>query len=391
MSNVKTQTRPDFVLLTVSAVLVVIGILTLASVSPTLSWQKFNNPFYFLFHQAGLGLLPGIILGYVAFRIDLGLLQKWAPWLLLANLLLLTLIFLPKIGVTVGGASRWLALGPVSFQPSEILKLTFILYLSAWLSSRTEKGKAEKKKNRKIKRADSVVGRASTDKHFSKTLLGFLVIIGAVSLLLIFQPDVSTLGIIIFTAIITYFLAGTPLWHTLSVALLGAGGLAALVKIAPYRMARLLVFLKPETDPMGIGYQIKQALIGIGSGGIFGLGLGMSWQKLGFLPYPASDSIFAVFAEEFGFIGGLILISLFLLFAWQGFKIARRGQSRFSQLTAFAITVWLVLQAFINVGSMLGILPLTGIPLPFISYGGTALIAELIGVGILLNISKARV
>lgn len=376
--------RPDYILLAVSSILVVIGILMLASISPGLSWQKFNNSFYFLLHQIGLGLIPGLILAYIAFRIDLEVLRKYAPWLLLINLIFLALVFAPQIGVKVGGASRWLVFGSVSFQPAELLKITFILYLSAWLSSRINYRKSGKSKNK------PVFVKSSQSRHFSETLLGFLIIIGAVSLLLILQPDISTLGTIVFVAVSAYFLAGTPVWHTLSVVVMGGAGLWALIKIAPYRMARLLVFLNPETDPMGIGYQIKQALIGIGSGGILGLGLGMSRQKLGFLPYPMSDSVFAIFTEEVGFAGGVILISLFLLFAWQGFKIAKKSAQSFSRLTAFSITCWLVVQAFINMGSMIGILPLTGIPLPFISYGGSALIAELIGVGVLLNISKQK-
>lgn len=161
-----------------------------------------------------------------------------------------------------------------------------------------------------------------------------------------------------------------------------------LIKLAPYRAARLLVFLKPEIDPMGIGYQIKQALIAVGSGGISGLGLGMSQQRLGFLPQSISDSIFAILAEETGFIGCLILIFLFLIFLWRGFEIAKVSQNKFSQLAALGITSWITLQALTNIGSMIGILPLTGIPLPFISYGGSALVSELAGVGILLNISK---
>lgn len=378
--------RPDFILLAASAVLVIIGVLILASVSPFFSWQQFNNSFYFLVHQAGLGLAPGILFAYAAFRIELNVLRKLALWFVLGNLIALGLVFLPKIGVSHGGASRWLNLGPLSVQPAEFLKLSFILYLAAWLAAKT----SAKKIKTRAKNFFSFPWFRWRDRHFSKGLFAFLIIISVVSLLLIFQPDISTLGIIIFTASIMYFVAGTPFWHILSVGFLGLGSLALLIKLASYRMARLLVFLKPETDPMGIGYQIKQALIAVGSGGIFGLGLGYSRQKFGFLPFSMSDSIFAVLAEEVGFIGGTILIGLFLLFVWQGFKIARRTEDKFCSLAALGITVWISSQAFINIGSMLGILPLTGIPLPFISYGGSALIAELIGVGVLLNISKQK-
>jgi len=357
----------------VVVVLLVLGILVLASVSASLSQEKFGTTYYFLNRQI-LWIIVGVILAFLVFKIPLNFLKKWAPILLLINVVLLAMVFLPKIGITFFGATRWLNLGPISFQPSEFLKLTFILYLAAWLTTRTEKISALKKQ-----------------KEFSQTLIAFLIVSGLISLLLIFQPDISTLGVIILVAGIIYFLANTPLWHSLLIVLIGSGVLLTLIKLAPYRVARLLVFLKPETDPMGIGYQIKQSLIAVGSAGIFGLGLGMSRQKFGFLPASISDSIFAIFSEETGFIGGLILISLFLIFLWRGFKIAKESKDKFSQLTALGISSWITLQAFVNIGSMIGILPLTGIPLPFISYGGSALISELIGVGILLNISKQKV
>jgi len=213
-------------------------------------------------------------------------------------------------------------------------------------------------------------------------------VLGAVGALLIFQPDISTLVIILAVAGLMYFLAATPLWHSLLIMLIGSGGLLALIKLASYRMKRWTVFLNPEADPLGIGYQMKQVLIAVGSGGISGLGLGMSRQKFGFLPKPMSDTIFAIFSEETGFIGSIILILLFLIFLWRGFKISKNSQDRFSKLAAFGISCWIVLQTFVSLGSMVGILPLAGIPLPFISYGGSALISELAGAGLLLNISK---
>ena len=367
----KNPGRPDYVLIGAVAILIILGILILASVSASFSQEKFGNTFYFFNHQLLLGLIPGIILAILGFRIPLTFIKKWAPIFLLINLIFLAMVFLPQIGLQAGGAARWLNLGFFSFQPSEFLKLTFILYLASWLSARTEKINIKKSK-----------------KEFSQTLIAFLMAIGFISLLLIFQPDISTLGIIILIAALVYFWAGTPLWHSILIFLIGIGGLYSLIKLAPYRANRLLVFLKPETDPLGIGYQIKQALIAIGSGGILGLGLGMSYQKFGFLPQSISDSIFAIFAEETGFVGSLILISLFLIFLWQGVKIAKISPDKFSQLVCLGITSWIVIQGFINIGSMIGILPLTGTPLPFISYGGSHLIAELIGVGILLNISK---
>jgi len=368
--------RPDYILIIVTAVLLILGVLILASVSASLSQERFGNTFYFLNHQLLFGFLTGVILAFLAFRIRLETLKKWAPVLLLINLALLIIVFLPKIGAEARGAARWISLGPISFQPSEFLKLTFILYLAAWLTSRA----SDQRKS----------GSRQAEKGFSQTLIAFLIVIIFVSLLLIFQPDISTLGVIVASAILMYFLASTPLWHSILIIFGGILSLFAIIKLAPYRINRLLVFLNPEIDPTGIGYQIKQALIAIGSGGIFGLGLGLGMfrQKIGFLPHSISDSIFAIFAEETGFIGSFILVLLYLAFFWRGLKIGKQSADKFSKFCAFGITFWITLQAFVNIGSMIGILPLTGIPLPFISYGGSALISELVGVGVLLNISK---
>lgn len=352
---------------TISAIMI-LGVIVLASVSGPLSQEEFGTPYYFLRHQLLYGFLPGIILGFLAYRINLSSLKKSVPFLLLATLVLMGMVFLSPFGQTAQGASRWLDLGPISFQPAEFLKLAFILYLAVWLAARTDKG------NRKNK--------------ISQTFFAFGIVVGVVSLLLIFQPDISTLAVISLTALIMYFLAQTPFWHSLLTIALGITGLALLIKFASYRFNRLLVFLNPDTDPMGIGYQIKHALIAIGSGGIGGLGLGMSNQKFGLLPQSMSDSLFAIFAEETGFVGALILLALFVVFLWVGFKIAKGKKDKFSQLCAFGITSWIILQGLINIGSIIGILPITGIPLPFISYGGSALIVELIGVGILLNIAR---
>jgi len=363
----------DYVLAGVIIILLVLGILILSSVSATLSQERFGTTFYFLKHQLLFGLVPGIILAILFLKINLDVLKKWSPLLLLINLTILGTVFLPKIGAKALGAARWVSVGSVSFQPSEFLKLTFILYLATWLSSRAKKTISEKK-----------------SEGFAETLIAFLIIIGIISLFLIFQPDISTLAIMVLVAALMYFICNTPWWHSILIFLLGSGGLLALIKIAPYRLNRLLVFLNPLLDPMGKGYQMKQALITVGSGGISGLGLGMSLQKFGFLPQSMSDTIFAIFAEETGFIGGLFLVFLFLIFFWRGFKTAKSGKDNFSQLTALGITSWITLQAFINIGAMIGILPLSGIPLPFISYGGSHIIVELIGIGILLNISKSR-
>jgi cell division protein FtsW len=365
MFKIKKTNSPDYILLGITFSLLALGILILASVSAPFSQQRFGNTYHFLNHQLIYGLLPGLILGFLAFKINLSLIKKWAPWLLLGNLLFLGMVFIPGIGLKVESATRWVSLGPISFQPSEFLKITFILYLAAWFASREKK-----------------------EKSSGQTFLIFIIIFGLISATLILQPDVSTLAIIFSIAALIYFTSNTPILHTVLIFFSGTIGLLLLIKTAFYRLNRFLVFLNPDIEPMGIGYQLKQSLFAIGSGGIFGVGLGMSMQKLGFLPQPISDSIFAVFSEETGFIGSSFLIFLFLLFLWRGFKISKEAKSKFYQITAFGITSWIVIQAFVNIGAMIGVLPLTGVPLPLVSYGGSALTSNLIGIGILLNISR---
>ncbi len=371
----KTQ-RPDYILIGVLVILVILGVLIVYSVSASFSQERFGQTFYYLKRQILFGFLPGAILAFLFFKIPLALLKKIVLILFLISLGFLGMVFIPNLGVSIGGATRWISLGPVSFQPSELLKLTFIIYLASWLTKSDFSSLKERSKNQK---------KGINEKM---KLIAFLIVIGLISLFLIFQPDLSTLGLIISIAILMYFSAKTPFWYTILIVLIISGSLIALVKLAPYRMERLLVFLNPGIDPMGMGYQSKQALITVGSGGISGLGLGMSLQKFGFLPHPIADSIFAIFAEETGFIGSLILISLFLIFFWRGFEISKKSPNKFSKLVALGISSWIALQAFLHIGSMIGLLPLTGIPLPFISYGASHLIVELIGVGILLNISK---
>ena len=361
---------PDIILLAISCALVFFGILILASVSASFSVQKFGTTFYFFSHQLLYGLLPGILLGALAFFLPLQTLKKLAPPLLLFCIFLLALTFAPGVGGEIKGAYRWVFFGPISFQPSEFLKLAFILYTAAWLSSRTEKKWLR------------------SGKGSSNTLLFFGIVLGLLSVFLVLQPDISTLGILSLTGLAMYFLASTPFWHTGAMLVLGTGLLFFLIHVAPYRFSRLAVFLNPSLDPLGQGYQIKQALIGIGSGGLTGVGLGLSFQKFGTLPEPISDSIFAIFAEEMGFVGSALLLVVFLAFAWRSFIIAQRAHDSFARLTALGIGSWITLQALVNIGSMTGIFPLAGIPLPFISYGGSALLTELIALGILLNISK---
>lgn len=356
----------DYFLLLTVFIISVFGLAILTSASFPASQEKFGESFYYLKRQIFFGILPGFFIGFLCFKLPLKFFKKRAPIFLLINIAILALVFIPGLGIKIGGAVRWLNLKFISFQPSEFLKITFILYLGSWLSARKEK----------------------KSKELSKTLFAFLIILGLISIFLILQPDVSTLIILIITALVMYFLAETPAWHTILVCLILGGLILFLIMSAEYRLNRILIFLNPNLDPLGRGYQLKQSLIGVGAGRVFGRGFGFSQQKFGFLPATISDSIFSVLAEETGFIGSIILTFFYLIFFLRGFKIGRETQDAFSRIVALGITWWLTFQAFFNIGAMIGIFPLTGIPLPFISSGGSAIIAELTAIGILLNISK---
>ena len=380
----KEATAPDLALLSITLLLIFSGILILASVSASFSLEKTGTTFYFLKHQMLFGMLPGLILALIAYLMPIGYIRKLSVFALLGNIVLLGLVFLPVIGTT-SGAHRWLFVGPFSFQPAELLKITFILYLASWLATHIEE-----RRGRKTSKFLGANLFGKKKREWQRTLLPFGIILGTISLFLIMQPDISTLGVIGLTSVFMYFLAGTPLWHTGLFILTGIGGLYSLIQIAPYRLSRLAVFLNPDLDPLGQGYQIKQALIGIGSGGLTGVGLGLSFQKFGILPEPISDSIFAVFSEELGFIGAIVLISLFVAFVWRSFTVAKRVENRFEQLAVVGIAAWITMQAFINMGAMMGLLPLTGIPLPFISYGGSSTIAISISLGMMLSFTRKR-
>jgi len=367
----------NYYLFFVTIILVVFGILFLSTLSAPASMRSFGNTNYYLMHQLKL-LLAGIVLAIVMYKTPLRYFKKFAPLILFANLAVLMVILLPAIGTKLGGARRWIDLGIGTFQPSELLKITAILYLSAWLSNKLSEN------NKK--------GWISTAKkgyyNIRYIFAPFIIFLGVISIILILQPHISALVIIGLTLVVIYFSAGTPIWNTISIFLVAVSGLFALIKFEPYRMDRWLIFLHPEADPLGKGYQIRQSLIAVGSGGFFGKGWGMSSQKFGFLPQAMSDSIFAVLGEEVGIVGCLFLVFLFVCFLLIGFKIAKSSNDKFSKLTALGITFWITTQALLNIAANLSIAPMTGIPLPFFSYGGSHLIVELIGVGILLNISK---
>ncbi len=361
----KDKNKSDQILAITTFALIVFGLVMISSAGVAISQNRFGDGYYFFKHQLFFGVLPGLFFMFIAQKIDYHFWKKIALPFFLLNLVFLILVFIPGMGLKLQGASRWIKLGPFSFQPTEMLKLSIILYLAAWLEGKKEQG------------AD-----------FFEGLIPFLAILGVVGFLIIKQPDMGTLGVIVVISMAIYFLSGAKLQHLLGMFGLGIAAFFALVKFESYRMDRLLVFLHPELDPRGVGYQINQALLAIGSGGLFGLGLGHSRQKFNYLPEPVGDSIFAVICEEIGLIGAMVLVSLFIIFAMRGLKIAKYAPDTFGKLVAVGITSWIIFQALINITAITGLIPLTGITLPFISYGGTSLVFSLVAVGILLNISK---
>lgn len=362
--NTRGLRQPDYVYLGTVAVLIIFGLVMLSSAGAVLGFQRFDDSNYFLKKQAvsvGVGLVA-FFLGYI---IDYRTWRRWAVPLMFATVVLLVIVFIPGLGNSLLGARRWISIGPLDFQPSEIAKLTFLFYLAAWFEQR-----------------DHLMGR------IQQGILPFALTLGVVAGLVLLEPDLGTTVIIVLMSVAIYFVAGGPLRYLAALGGLGALLLALAVKLEPYRAQRLTVFLNPDIDPQGIGYHVRQAWLAIGSGGWFGLGLGHSRQKFNYLPEPAGDSIFAVTAEELGFLFVLFFISVWLLLILRGLRIARSAADPFGRLVATGITVWLGLQAFLNIGALSGLLPLTGIPLPFMSHGGSAMIVSMAAVGVMMNISR---
>lgn len=317
--------------------------------------------------QLILGLIPGLIaLVAIRFSPPQWILRASIPFYLFAIIATL-LVFVPGIGFETKGATRWIDLGFTTVQPGEFLKPAVIIMLAAYLA--------------KIK-------NHITD--WRRGLLGYGVIVGVPALILLAQPNTSTVLIIGAVTAALYFLAGAPLRDFAILALVAVIGLGALVMVRPYLMDRVMTYINPAEDALGSGYQIQQSLIAIGSGGLAGRGFGQSVQKFNYLPEPVGDSVFAVYGEEFGFIGAVLLILLFTAFAARGFMIAAEASTMFGSLTSAGLTLMIAIAAFMNIGAMLGIMPLTGLPLPFVSHGGTALLVALASVGVILNIAANR-
>jgi cell division protein FtsW len=357
--------KPDYVLLGTVMALLIAGMLTLSSASSVIAYERFGNNNYYFFRQLMFGVIPGIIAMYFVAKIHYSRWQKLAPLLVIVGILLLIAVFIPGVGFGVGNSKMWIDFKYFLFQPSELMKLIVVLYLASWYDKRAEQAQ---------------------DLYYG--FLPSLTIIGLIAGLIILQPDLGTMIVLTLIAATMFFIGGVKLKYLLSVAGVAAVFVWIMIKAAPYRIQRIMAFFNPEIDTRGISYQINQALLAIGSGGIWGYGLGQSRQKYNYLPEAIGDSIFAIMSEEMGFVRIVIVLGLFLLFAFRGFYIAKNAPDNFSKLAAVGITSWIIIQALINIGGITAIMPLTGVPLPFISYGSTAMVVSLVGVGILLNISR---
>lgn len=363
-SRLKGVHRPNFALLISILILILVGTVLISSASVVLSKQNAGDPnFYFKKHL--ISLVLGAVLFYISYRIDYSFWKKMAGPMVIVAIILMIAVFIPGIGFKHNGAQRWINLGFMNFAPSEIFKLSLIVYLSAWFDK-----------------------KGSEVKRFLSSTLPFLMILGIAATLIMAQRDLGTMMVTSVSSAIIFFVAGASMPHVFLMGAVGLGSIATLIATSKYRMARLMIFLNPSLDPNNSGYQINQAMLAIGTGGIFGLGFGQSRQKFNYLPEAASDSIFAVTVEELGFIRGSLIVLLFVNLAIQGYRVAQKAPDVFSRLLATGITTWIAAQAFLNISAMLSIVPLTGVPLPFISMGSTSTVMLMFAVGILLNISK---
>lgn len=365
--------EPNYALIGLIIVLVIFGLIMLSSASSVSGFEKFGDPYYFIKRQILYGVCLGLPALWLLSKIDYHLWKRAAVPLMAINIILLIMLLIPGIGVKLLGAQRWINIGGILFQPSELVKLTFLLYLGVWLEARA--------------------------KTIHDAATGFIPFIIMVTFLVFMiagvQKDLGTMVVIGVIAVVSYFVAGAP-WKHLAMIFAGAlGGLLVLIKILPlfipsfsYRAHRLTVFLNPDVDPLGIGFHINQALLAIGSGGLLGLGLGHSRQKFNYLPEVMTDSIFAVVGEEMGFVIAICVVLLYLGIMLQGYKVAKLAPDTFGKIVAIGITTWITFQAVVNIMSMLALVPVTGIPLPLVSYGSTSTATLLASLGILINISR---
>lgn len=360
----KAKQSADRLFLLLFAILVIFGLVMLASASAPIGYAKFGDTYFFIKKQIMFGFLPGLFLFLLLGNIKYGLLQRFGGVIYLFSLIILCLVFIPGVGLIINGSRSWAQIFGLSFQPSEFIKLTVIIILAKLLSE------------------------SNNLKDWKNGLLPIFAMLAPAVLLIAAQPDVGTLSILIVIIFGMLYLADIPRAYLAFLGLLAVLAFVLLLVVAPYRVQRLTTFLHPELDPQGQGYQINQAHLAVGSGGLWGLGLGHSRQKFQYLPEVQADSIFAVVAEEMGFLITSSAVLLIAFLGLRGLKIAKGAPDQFGRLLGAGIMIWFVWQSFLNIGTIIGLLPLTGVPLPFISHGGSAMLIGLASIGIMANISR---
>ena len=356
--------KTDHILLIATILICLFGILMIYSASYVWAEYKFNDPFKYVKHQI-LFFIIGLVLIYFVLKIKPTLFYEKANTFLYICLILLLLVIIPGIGSIRNGSRSWFGIGPFGIQPSEATKIGLIIYASKYL-----------------------VNNERSLKNIVKGVFPLLGVVGLVFLLIMLQPDFGTGIIIVISIISLLFISGVKKSFFLKIGILGIIGIVGLIIVAPYRLERILSFLNPWSDPLGSGFQIIQSLYAIGPGGLFGMGFLNSRQKHFYLPEPQTDFIFSIISEEFGFMGILIVTSLFLVIIIRGIRIALKTNNPFFKYLAFGIIFQLAIQTVLNLMVVVGLIPVTGVTLPFLSYGGSSLLVSMVSMGILLNISK---
>lgn len=357
MNKPEKGPRRFFSLTLLGLFIAIIGLLAVYNASVIEGFNTFNDRFYFVKQQINW-LIIGVSLYFIISRLNPNLFKRIATPLFFLSVVLMLLVLVPGIGLKLQGARRWLSLGPIRFQPSELLKVDLVLYLAVWLESK-----------RKVQ--------------------SFLALIVICLGLVMLQSDLGTAAIIASICFGLYFLSGAPIKSVAAIVGLLLLGIFLLTVISPYRLQRLHTFIDPTSDTLGRSYHINQVILGLGSGGMFGVGLGRSRQKYAYLPEATTDSIFAIVGEETGFIGGLFLVVLLLTLCLLAFKIASQAPNQHQRLVASGIAILFSAQTFVNLSAMVALIPLTGVPLPLISYGGSSLISNFISLGILASIARS--
>ncbi|PLS16592.1 stage V sporulation protein E [Bacillus sp. M6-12] len=358
------KSNPDFILIIVTLSLLAVGLIMVYSASAIWATYKFEDSFFFAKRQL-LFAGAGVIAMFFIMNVDYWTWRTYAKVLVIACFVLLVLVLVPGIGMERNGSRSWIGVGAFSIQPSEFMKLAMIAFLAKYLSDRQK-----------------------LITSFKKGLVPSLSLVFLAFAMIMLQPDLGTGTVMVGTCIAMIFISGARVSHFAFLGLLGVAGFVGLVLSAPYRMKRITSFLDPWQDPLGSGFQIIQSLYAIGPGGLFGLGLGQSRQKFFYLPEPQTDFIFAILLEELGFIGGTFVILLFGLLLWRGIRIALGAPDLYGSFLAVGIISMVAIQVMINIGVVTGLMPVTGITLPFLSYGGSSLTLMLMAIGVLLNISR---